>query len=283
MNIHGRWGWYCIIAASLFLPPLEGFAQTWVAVPQRWGNFVPTPRQVAVAIEGGGAIAQLNLGKEKAYATLGRGAITWNLALWPWLCVFGQHAVTTYSWSNDRLLTIGNEVGVRVIPVEKLSLQAVYLGHRLEQEWISDTSFAVGGVRDHGLEIEAAYQFLLFERLSIEPQMILRYFKAFLDDYYVAGAGLRLALRLTEAQEFIAEATLLANFRVHPRAGLPAQTINPLGELRWQMTLVEPLVLQVGVRASRHLLVGVEPMLELKGTMMNDPLGMGFAALSITF
>jgi hypothetical protein len=281
-SMHTNLGRNFFVALALFLFPLETYAQTWVATPQRWGNFVPTPRQVAVALEGGGAIARFNLGNVDATATLGRGTITWNLALWPWFCVIGQHAITHYSWSNVRMLTLGDEVGVRIIPFEKFSIQALYLGHRLEQEWIDDKPFAIGGVRDHGVELGTAYQ-ILFDRLSVEPQAIIRYFKAFRDDYAVVGAGVRLALRLTDGQELVSESTLLENFRIHPHTGLPAKTTNALGELRWQMELIDRLAIQVGARASRRLLVGVEPMLELRISMVNEPLGMGFVAVSYTF
>ena len=61
----------------------------------------------------------------------------------------------------------------------------------------------------------------------------------------------------------------------NPRTGVDRVTWNVKGVIQWRSQLTDRFGLQIGVRATTNLLVGEVPMLELKRSMIDEPMAMG--------
>lgn len=213
----------------------------------------------------------------------GRGL--WNVGPWPTLCLFGQHSVTGMWWSNVTLVSVGHEVGLRVLPVRRLSLELAYLGHRLEHQWVDGSYFAVGGVRDHGVELGVWGRTVDLPWLRLDAHLLGRYFfepngqdgdggatHQYTDDETVVGAAVRLELLPTGGHALRFELNELWLFRPHhEQRDTEPFTLNTIAMVEYRVELRPRLGLRVAARLSSNMFVGEQPMFELKRSMIDEP------------
>jgi hypothetical protein len=178
-------------------------------------------------------------------------------------------------WANVRLLNLGTEAGLRARATPWIAFEFAYLGHRAEKQWIDDKAIALGGVRDHGLEGGIWLLFEPFSRLRLEPHVHGRYFRVFKDDHGVLGLGLRASILPLDGHAIVLELETLRTERGEPRSGVDRVTWNVKGTILWRSQLTEAFGFQIGARATTNLLVGEVPMLELKRSMIDEPMAMG--------
>jgi hypothetical protein len=214
------------------------------------------------------------------------GVAVWNAGPWPMFCLFGKHAVTSMWWSNVTLVTLGNEVGARLVPLPRLSVELAYLGHRVEHQWVDSLYFAVGGVRNHGAELGAWGRVWDLPWLHLDLHLLLRYFfepnrgggqggttHQYTDDQTVIGAALRLELLPRAGHALRFELVELLLFRPHHEIrGTKPRTVNTIGVAEYRAELGPRFGLRVAARISSNMFVGEQPMLELKRSMIDEPL-----------
>ena len=82
-----------------------------------------------------------------------------------------------------------------------------------------------------------------------------------------------------DGHALVLELETLRAVRAQPRVGVDRVTWNVLGEVAWRARLTDRLGLRIGVRVSTHLLVGEVPMLELKRSMIDEPMALGSAGI----
>ena len=252
----------------------------WPAPAVRSGTRLPPPRTLALSIEGAGAYVPEVAGVSPAKSGVGRGRLIWNLALWERVGLFGRHDLGAMWWRDVTLLVGGHELGLRYVASDHVTLEAAYLGHRTERQWVDGHGTAIGGVRDHGVELSGWAAFEPHRRLRIGLHLIGRWFRVYRDDQGVAGAGLRLSLLPVDRHAIVLELTALRVVRRDPRAGVERATVNLLGDVLWRSELAGSFGVHLGARVTTHLLVGEVPMLELKRSMIDEPMALGIAGVS---
>lgn len=260
----------------------------YIPGPERSAPILPPPRFVAASLSAHGAyipkVKNLSSGRTGAFG----GRLTWNFAFTEKLGLFGEHGSTVYRWSDVGLMTFGHEVGVRFLPIPQTGIELAYLTHRADHQWIEDNHLALGGVSDQGVELAAGQDLSILEGLTIRLGLRGRYFfgprdhdgsHGYAAQQLVAGAVAGALIRPLPGHELLVSAEALVVKRFEPREGVEAVTVNLLGLLRWRSHFTEFLGLEAGARVSTNLLVGAEPMLELKRSMIGEPMGMGFLGL----
>ena len=73
----------------------------------------------------------------------------------------------------------------------------------------------------------------------------------------------------------VLELETLRTQRGNPRAGVDRVTWNVKGTIQWRSQLTDRFGIQIGGRVYTNLLVGEVPMLELKRSMIDEPMAMG--------
>jgi hypothetical protein len=207
------------------------------------------------------------------------GGLVWNFALRPRLGLFGQHTISGMWWSNVALLSFGHEAGLRYLCTDHLSFEAAYLGHRVDRAWIDDHESRPGGILDNGAEAGARLRFDPDPRFRIEGRMVGRVFRVYRDTQGVTGLGMRASLMPAGGRSVVLEIEVLRAIRSLPRSGVDRVTWNVVGSAYWVMDISKRLGVLVGARISTNLLVGQVPMLELKRSMIDEPMALGTLGL----
>ncbi|HUT78851.1 MAG TPA: hypothetical protein VM285_14235 [Polyangia bacterium] len=247
----------------------------WPEPALRSGPWLPPPRDLAVALDVAGAWVPEMTGLTTDDTGLLQGRLTWNLAPWEEVGLFGRHGLGGMWWSNLTLLNSEHEIGLRWLASDVVTLEGAYLGHRTEKQWISGNSAAVGGIRDHGAELSGWAALRPHSRIRLELHLLGRWFRVYLDHQGVAGGGARLSLLFGNGQAAVLELHALWAYRADPREGVEHASWNVIGELAWRSRLGDRFGLQLGARLATNLLVGEVPMLELKRSMIGEPMAMG--------
>jgi hypothetical protein len=253
-------------------PALAG----WPEPALRSGPWLPPPRELAIALDVAGAWVPEVAGLTTDDTGLLLGRITWNLAPWEAVGLFGRHGLGGMWWSDLTLLNGEHELGLRFLASDAVTLEAAYLGHRTEKQWIEGSPAAVGGIRDHGAELSGWVRLEPHSRIRLELHLLGRWFRVYLDDQVVAGGGARLSLLFGNGHALVLELHALWACRADPREGVERTSRNVIGDLAWRSRLGDRFGLQFGARLSTNLLVGEAPMLELKRSMIGEPMALGF-------
>lgn len=272
-----------LLPILLAIGSLTAFAARaeWPSPAQRSGADLPKDRDIAGSIEAAGIYMPEIEGISNYDTGMLEGSLVWNVRLFDGLGLFGKHSIWGLWWSDISMLAFGHEVGARFLCCRLLSFEAAYLGHRAEYEWIDGDAWNAGGVKDHGAEVGAWARFDLLKALRIEPHLLGRYFgepdgsggaARYTDDQFVAGGGLRVSIMPIDGHAAVIEMKLLRIYRDHPRDGVDHVTWNVLGEALWRSNLIAGLGVQAGVRLSKNILCGEVPMLELRRSMIDDPM-----------
>jgi hypothetical protein len=271
------------LAAALFLAAGAARAE-WPAPPERSGASLPEPRVLSAAVSASGVYVPEVSGMASGDTGVLEGTITWNFAPWRAVGLFGRHTVAGMWWGGLTLLTLGNEAGARWLATRRLAIEAAYLGHRAEQQWVerddgSQMSVALGGIRDHGGELGSWLRLLPLPRLRVEGHLLGRVFRVYDDTQGVVGAGLRASVMPADGHAIVLELTLLETIRERPRHSVDHSTLNVLGSVLYRLDLAERVGLELGARISTDMLCGEVPMLELKRSMIDEPMLVGQAGV----
>jgi len=195
------------------------------------------------------------------------------------LGIFGGHTLMGMWWANTAVLAMGHEVGVRYLCAEHLTFEAAYLGHRVDRSWVDDHEMRPGGVADNGGEVTARLRFAPVSRFRVEGRFVGRIFDVYKDTQGVTGLGLRVAFLPFDGHALAAEVEVLRTVRSQPRPGVDQVTWNVVGGVCWMSDLTDRVGLTLGARISTNLMVGQVPMLELKRSMIDEPMALGTAGL----
>jgi hypothetical protein len=129
-------------------------------------------------------------------------------------------------------------------------------------------------VIDRGLELGSWLRFEPHRRLLLEAHLVGRIFEVYRDTQGVTGIGLRASISPWSGHAMVVEIEALRVIRTRPRIGVDRVTWNVLGEVGWRSQLTPSFGIGIGARLSTNLLVGEVPMLELKRSMIDEPMAM---------
>jgi hypothetical protein len=268
-----------LVVAAALLSPAVLRADDWPAPAERSGPDVPPPRGIAATAAIQGAYVPASAGiAPKATGAYG-GAITWCFAPIARFGLFGRHEIEGLVWGNVALLAVGHEIGVRYAAARHLTFEAAYLTHRVDRAWIDDFETRPGGVADMGGEVGAWLPFAPHPRIRLDAHLVYRIFDVYRDTQGALGTGARLTLLIARGHSVALELTVLRAQRSRPRAGVDRTTWNAIGDVSWRFVFTGRLGGLVGARLSSSMLVGVEPMLELKRSMIEEPMALGYVGL----
>jgi hypothetical protein len=270
------------LVAAVFCVSLapEAGAADWPVQAERSGPRLTLPREIAAtAVIRGAYVPEASAAVPGSTGTIG-GAITWSFAPFARLGLFGRHELEGYFWANVALLAIGHEAGLRFSAARHLAFEAAYLSHRVSRVWIDDFETRPGGVSDMGGELGAWLPFAPHERIRLDLHVVSRIFEVYKDTQSVLGGGVRLSLLVARDSEVVVELTLLRAARSRPRSEVDVTTWNVIGEASLRSRLTRGLGLLIGARLSTSMLVGEQPMLELKRSMIEEPMGVAYAGMS---
>lgn len=265
------------IAAFALCAPLASQADAWPAPVERSGPDVPAPREIdALAALQGAYVPAGAL--PKATGTFG-GVFTWCFAPVARLGLFGRHEVFGLVWGNLSMLAVGHELGLRYAAARHLSFETAFLTHRVDRVWVDDFETRPGGVSDIGGEAGVWFPFAPHGRIRLDAHLLLRMFDVYKDTQGALGTGARVTLLVARGHSVALELTAIRAQRSRPRAGVDRTTWNAIGDVSWRFRLKGRLGGLVGARVSTSMLVGVQPMLELKRSMIEEPMAVGYLGL----
>jgi len=269
-----------LIAALLALVPSVASTETWPYPAERSGPFLPKARELraALLVQGAYIPSSSSTGDARA-ATLG-GVLGWCFAPFERLGLFGLHELEGYWWANVTLMAHGNVLGLRYVAARHLTFEGAFLSHRVPRVWIDDLETRPGGVADNGGELGVWLPFSPHPRIRIELHLISRAFEVYKDTQGVLGGGLRLSLLIGRRTSLELELTLLRTTRSRPRAGVEDTTSNVIGEACLRTELARSLGMLLGAKLTTSMLVGEQPMLELKRSMIDEPMGLAYAGVT---
>ncbi len=264
-----------IAVVLVSLAVASGARADWPNPAVRSGGYLPPVRHVAVALNASGAyVPQVGNLAADTSAVL-EGGLTWNFAFDKRAGLFGHHTIGGMWCDNVSLLSLSHEVGVRFPLIDVFTLEAAYLTHRVDSAWTDGLKIRPGGVMDSGGELGFWLHFSPMRRLKIEPHVFGRVFGVYNDVQGVTGVGLRTSVMLFDGHVLGAEIQLLPTIRHEPRDGVEKVTWNVIGSIFWRSRITGDFGLQIGGMISTNLLVGQVPMLELRRSMINEPMAMG--------
>jgi hypothetical protein len=267
------------IAAAALLLPAAAPADRWPAPAERSGPDVLPPRGMAATALVQGAYIPASAGVAPAATGTFGGSLTWCFTPLGRLGLFGRHAVWGLVWGDVSLLAVGHEIGLRYPAARHLAFEAAFLSHRVDRAWAGDFETRPGGVADIGGEIGTWFPFAPHPRVRLDAHLVLRMFDVYNDTQGALGAGARATLLVAAGHAIAVELTVLRAQRSRPRAGVDVTTWNAIGDASWRFALAGDLGGMVGARLSSSMLVGVEPMLELKRSMIEEPMALGYLGL----
>lgn len=250
----------------------------------RSGITLPPPRVVAAHLEIGGIYVPRNSQLIDHDTGMLEGSFTWNYSLFEKLGLFGRHSLAGMWWGEVSILTMGHEVGARLLLGPHLVFEVAYLGHRAEYEWLKGDPFSLGGVNDHGVEVGAWAHARFFHKLLLEGNLLFRRFdtptgrdSASFTDQLVFGFGLRATIQILRNHEILLSSELLRAFRAdYSRVGVEKITCNTVGTISWRTRFPRELALEFGLSLTTNWYTGIIPMLEIKRSMIDEPMARGF-------
>jgi hypothetical protein len=247
----------------------------WPAPAVRSGTDLPAAKDLAVSLDLAGAYVPQVEGLTRGGTGVIRGGLVWNFAPWERVGFFGAHAAGGMWWDNLHAGLVGNEVGLRYLALRHLAFEAAYLTHRVDRFRVDELETNPGGVIDRGLELGTWLRFEPHRRLRIEPHLMGRVFEVYNDVQGVTGFGARVSISPTDGHALVLGLEALRVIRAQPRIGVDRVTWNVLGDVGWRVRLTERIGIQIAARMSTNLLVGEVPMLELKRSMIDEPMALG--------
>ena len=128
---------------------------------------------------------------------------------------------------------------------------------------------------DNGAEVAADWKFEPIRRFRIEARLVGRIFGVYNDTQGVTGLGLRLSFLPADGHALVAGAQALRVVRSLPRSGVEQVTLNVVGSAYWEWRIADAVGLLLGAKISTNLMVGQVPMLELKRSMIDEPMALG--------
>jgi hypothetical protein len=274
-----------LCAMGVLLSSAESAWAQWPEPAVRSGTFIPKERKLAVALQATGMyvpkLDQLSMGE----TGIVEGGLVWNFGLSKRLGLIGKHTLAGIRWGNVTALTLGHEAGLRFRGGRYFVVEAAYLSHRHEQEWIESADgevvpWAVANVRDRGMEIGSWLRFDLFDRLRIEAHIMSRVFRLYKRTQGVTGVGLRTSILLVDGQSVVTELEILRVVRNDPRPGVEVTTWNFLGSALWRLSVSRRFGIQIGARASTSMLSGEVPMFEIKRSTINEKMVLVLAGIN---
>jgi len=270
-----------VIAASACLLYSAGVAAQWPQPAGRSAGYLPASRDLDIMLSGSGAYVPhvSNLSSDSSGVLFGE--MVWNYAFVKRLGLYGQHSIMGMWWANVALLGLGHEIGVRYLCTDLLTFEAGYLGHRVDRGWVDGHETRPGGVVDNGGEISARLRFEPLSRLRVEGRFVSRIFRVYNDTQGVTGLSLRVSFLPVNGHSVELELEGLRTVRSLPRPGVEQVTWNVVGAVRWLGEITPRMGIAIGGRISTNLMVGQVPMLELKRSMIDEP--MALVTLGIYF
>lgn len=266
----------------------------WPAPAVRSGATLPEARRVAAALDGGGAYLASSESAGGASTGILVGRLTWNARIIGPLGAFGQHEVSGLWWGDISMLAFGHEVGLRLVPLPFLAVEAAYLGHRAEYEWVDGDPWALGGVFDHGAELGVVGRVVLAGQIALRGRLLGRYFgepdpkgsddaQHYADDQWVVGFGLGAAVMPWDGHVLeVGAEVLYVNRAGRLREGVEEITWNIAVSGTWRSNLTERFGLALEVRVSTDMLAGMAPMMEIKRSVVNEPMATATAGVYFT-
>jgi hypothetical protein len=267
------------IAAAALLLPAVALADGWPAPAERSGPEVPPQRGIEATAVVQGAYVPASVGVAPVATGTFGGALTWCFAPLARLGLFGRHEVYGLKWGNVALLALGHEIGLRYVAARHLTVETAFLTHRVDRAWVDDFETRPGGVSDVGGELGAWLPFAPHSRVRLDAHLLVRLFDVYRDTQGALGGGARATLRIARGHSVALELTVIRAQRSRPRAGVDHTTWNAIGDVSWRFALGGRLGGLIGARLSTSMLVGVQPMLELKRSMIDEPMALAYVGL----
>jgi len=251
--------------------------------PERSGIHLPKPRSIGLYAGVDGAYVPRVRDLSTGRTWIARGDIVWNAGLFRAFGLAGRHTAGVMAWSNVMMAMVGNEAGIRVRPLRFLSVEAFYLNHRVDVTWVNGHRIYPAGVIDRGAEAGVWMALEPARRMGLELHAFYRYFHVYTEHQSVLGTALRLRLFPGNRHELRLQVELFEIWRARAREGVDAFTHNTAGELSWRSLLTSSAGICATIRLSMNLLAGEMPMLELKRSVIGEPMGLASLGLFTTF
>lgn len=268
-----------LIAASIgavtLLTSTSCLGQGWPNRAERSGSYLPESRHFAVSALMRGAYIPKVGGKSGGSSLVLEPGIEWNFSFLKRLGLFGLHEVSRFKYANVRLLTVDHEAGIRFIANDRLSVEAVYLTHRAVVWWVGGQKQYLGGVLDNGAEVGVWIAGEPISRFRLSLHLFGRIFNVYTDKQGVLGHEWRLSLLPKDGHMLMVAMEFFEVWRQDPRSGVDDFTHNTMGHIEWRSKLYKSLGFFLCAMVSLNMLVGEVPMLELKRSMIDEPMGLG--------
>jgi len=273
------------LTTFLFVASLAGTTSAdtspWPVTAARSDAVLTPVRELAVSVNFGGAYIPQVADISTDNTAIVEGTLIWNLTIFDKFALFGFHTLTKMWWGDSALLTLGNELGLRYAMIKHVTVETAYLNHRLDRAWAGKLETRPGGVVDYGVELGAWFHFQPIKRLKIGLHAIGRVFEVYMDTHRVAGFGIRVSLLPFDGHKMELDLTLLRVERGAPRTGVEKVTWNTVASIKWRSRITRQFGVALGGTISTNLQVGIVPMLELKRSMINEP--MALATIGVFF
>lgn len=264
-----------LLQAVIFSYSQSGFTQTWPNRAVRSEAYAPAPRKFAVATQFSGAQVPRVGDSNGGRSYIIEPGLIWNFAFNRQVSIFGSHRIGKMKWANVALMTVYNELGVRISWHPKVWFEGTYLSHRVEASWIDGNKIYVGGVVDHGAEAAVWIEGTPVPRLKLSARLCARTFSVYNDNHDVFSTKWQLSLLPVDNHGLYLAVELVEVWREKPRAGVERFTHNTVGSVEWRSMPWDKMGFYIAAMVSLNLLVGEVPMLELKRSMINEPMGLG--------
>ena len=270
---------YCAMICAARHPSPE----VWPELAERSGTALPDQGAIAALTELVGVYVPAVEGLSTSTTSLWGGGLTWNVRLYKNVGLYGAHEIGRMSWedtSKISLLTMGHAVGLRYLFGPILAFEAGYLGHRVEYEWVDGDPWSLGGVFDHGAEVGILSRFAPMSRLRVKSRLLGRVFaepksenaKNY-SEQLVYGLDLSAEIMPIDGHVAVLGIEVLRVYRgPMRREGVEEITWNVVGKFLWRSLLTDHLGWQVSIEGSTNWFCGIAPMLELKRSMVDEPM-----------
>ncbi|MBN2340770.1 MAG: hypothetical protein JXX29_11300 [Deltaproteobacteria bacterium] len=251
----------------------------WPKRAERSGLDLPETRSFGVSSYMGGAYIPQIGGKSSGDSLVLAPGVVWNFAFSKKLGLFGMHDLNIFRWANVKMLAMGHEAGVRLRWNEHWSVETAYVTHRTEVLWVDDYKSYPGGVLDHGAEVGTWIQGEPISRFRLSLHVMGRIFSVYTDKQGVLGHEWRMALLPWDGHTLILAVEFFEVWRQDPRAGVDKFTHNTVAHMEWRSQIKNSFGFFISAMVSLNMQVGEVPMLELKRSMIGEPMGLGTVGL----
>jgi hypothetical protein len=268
-----------ILQIFIIIFSLNARAEIWPVKAEETGLVSPEPKKVIYTLSANGIYIPQIEGLSNAQTIFVQGNLVWNFTLCKKLTLFGAHNGGVMHFDNVTLINTGSRFGVRFLGLKNFSLETAYLHHKVDTTFVDGIKIYPAGVFDRGVETGMWISVDRIRNILFNFHLFGRYFSVYTEDQLVGGYAFELLLLPKDGLSLTFGVEFLEVFRLNKRTGVDFFTHNAVGKIEWKMLFNNSTGMFAGIRMSSDLLTGSVPMLELKRSMIGEP--MGYAELGI--